>query len=98
MQYYAKLIDTWIDRKYGWHNIKPMDNNNEYTSTDLQSLEQHVTDLIDTVDTLKNENTSLRHQHHQLMTERSQLIEKTELARTRIEAMIGRLKALEIDA
>jgi len=75
-----------------------MDKNKEYTSSDLQSLEQHVNDLIDTVDVLKSENTSLRHQHHQLMTERSQLIEKTELARTRVEAMIGRLKSLEIDA
>jgi len=75
-----------------------MENNKEYTSNDLKSLEQHVTDLIDTVEVLKNENTNLRHQQHQLMTERSQLIEKTELARTRIESMIGRLKALEIEA
>ncbi len=74
-----------------------MDNNKEYTSTDLKSLEHHVNDLISTVDVLKNENTNLRHQHHQLMTERSQLIEKTELARSRIEAMISRLKALEIE-
>lgn len=74
-----------------------MDNNNEYTSSDLKSLEQHVTDLIDTVATLKNENKSLRQQHHQLMSERAQLIAKIELARTRIEAMIARLKVLEID-
>lgn len=74
-----------------------MDNNKEYTSSDLKLLEQRVNDLIDTVGVLKNENTSLRHQQHNLMTERSQLIEKTELARTRVESMITRLKSLELD-
>lgn len=75
-----------------------MDNNKEYTSSDLRLLEQRVSDLIDTVGVLKSENTSLRHQQHNLMTERSQLIEKTELARTRVESMISRLKSLELDS
>jgi cell division protein ZapB len=76
-----------------------MDSNNEtYTESDLQRLESQIDALIDTVNLLKQENTSLRHQQDQLMTERAQLIEKTELARSRVEAMISRLKSLELSS
>ncbi len=69
---------------------------NVYTETDLSHLEQRIDELIDTVGMLKNENTSLRQQKDKLSTERSQLIEKTEMARSRVEAMISRLKSLEL--
>ncbi len=76
-----------------------MDSNNKtYTESDLQRLESQIDALIDTVNLLKQENTSLRHQQDQLMTERAQLIEKTELARSRVEAMISRLKSLELSS
>ena len=71
-------------------------NKNVYTETDLSHLEQRIDELIDTVGLLKNENTSLRQQKDKLSTERSQLMEKTELARNRVEAMISRLKSLEL--
>ena len=45
---------------------------------------------------LKEENRSLRNQQDSLVTERANLIEKNELARTRVEAMINRLKAIEV--
>ncbi len=67
-----------------------------YTEDDLRQLEQRIDDLIDTVGLLKNENTNLRQQQDRLVTERSQLIEKTEMARSRVEAMISRLKSLEL--
>jgi cell division protein ZapB len=67
-----------------------------YTETDLSHLEQRIDELIDTVGMLKNENTSLRQQKDKLNIERSQLIEKTEKARSRVEAMISRLKSLEL--
>jgi len=74
-----------------------MDSNKpEYTETDLAHLEQRIDELIDTVSLLKNENTSLRQQKDKLSSERSQLIEKTEIARNRVEAMISRLKSLEL--
>ena len=73
-----------------------MENNIEYTETDLRQLEQRIDELIDTVGLLKNENTSLRQQKDKLVAERSQLIEKTELARSRVEAMISRLRSLEL--
>jgi len=67
-----------------------------YTEDDLKLLETQIDELIDTVGLLKNENTSLRHQKDKLVGERSQLIEKTEAARSRVEAMISRLRSLEL--
>lgn len=67
-----------------------------YTETDLSHLEQRIDELIDTVGLLKNENTTLRQQKDKLNSERSQLLEKTELARSRVEAMISRLRSLEV--
>ena len=75
-----------------------MDSDNKaYSESDLQKLESQIDALIDTVEQLKQENTSLRHQQDQLLGERSQLIEKTELARNRVEAMITRLRSLELN-
>ena len=71
-------------------------NKTTYTETDLRQLEQRIDELIDTVGLLKNENTNLRQQKDKLVTERSHLIEKTELARSRVEAMISRLRSLEL--
>lgn len=63
---------------------------------DLQSLEAQVDALIRTCEQLAEENKALRDQQANLMAERASLIEKSELARTRVEAMIARLKAMEI--
>ena len=71
-------------------------NKTVYTENDLTQLEQRIDELIDTVGLLKNENTSLRQQKDKLAGERSQLIEKTEMARSRVEAMISRLRSLEL--
>jgi cell division protein ZapB len=62
---------------------------------DLGALERRVDDLIRTVETLKTENSALRVQQDNLINERAVLIEKTEQARTRIESMISRLRAME---
>ncbi len=70
---------------------------NAYTEDDLRLLEQRIDELIDTVGLLKNENKSLRQQKDKLSVERSLLVEKTELARSRVEAMISRLRSLELN-
>ena len=62
---------------------------------DLKKLETRVDELIKAVERLQHENKTLRDSHTHLMTERTDLIEKTEMARTKVEAMIKRLKALE---
>jgi cell division protein ZapB len=62
---------------------------------DLKKLETRVDELIKAVERLQQENKTLRDSQTHLMTERTDLIEKTEMARTKVEAMIKRLKALE---
>lgn len=68
---------------------------NKPENVDLGVLEARVDDLIRTVDALKNENSTLRTQQKNLISERAVLIEKTEQARFRIESMIARLRAME---
>ncbi len=65
------------------------------TDLDLKRLEVRVDELIRTVSLLKEENSSLRTRQDSLMAERADLIEKTEMARTRVESMISRLKSME---
>jgi len=62
---------------------------------DLKKLETRVDELIKAVGRLQQENKTLRDSQTHLMTERTDLIEKTEMARTKVEAMIKRLKTLE---
>lgn len=71
------------------------DNRNQLAEGDLQQLEQKVDSLIRTCSKLLQENHSLKSQQEHLMSERATLIEKTESARTRVEAIISRLKSLE---
>jgi len=65
------------------------------TELDLKRLEIRVEELIRAVRRLKEENTSLRSREGALVNERANLIEKTELAKTRVESMITRLKSME---
>ena len=64
-------------------------------NNDLKNLELRIDELIQLCQQFKSENQSLREQQSQLSAERSHLIEKNELAKSRIEAMIMRLKTLE---
>ena len=62
---------------------------------DLKKLEVRVEELIRACAQLKDENHSLRSQQDSLMAERADLIEKTELAKSRVEGIITRLKSME---
>jgi cell division protein ZapB len=62
---------------------------------DLERLEQQVEELIQGCQRLREENHSLRLRQDTLVGERAELIEKTEQARARVEAMLDRLKAME---
>lgn len=61
----------------------------------IQQLEQQVDELLRTSRRLREENMLLRSQQAAWLTERAQLIEKTDVARTRIEKMVSRLKELD---
>ncbi len=65
------------------------------TDIELKRLDESVNVLLDTISQLKEENVQLRSQQEFLQVERSRLMEKTETARTRVEAIINRLKAME---
>jgi cell division protein ZapB len=61
----------------------------------IQQLEQQVDELLRTSRRLREENMLLRSQQAAWLSERAQLIEKTDVARTRIEKMVSRLKELD---
>ena len=75
--------------------IMNQNDSNNRVDLDLKKLEVRVEELIRACAQLKDENSSLRSQQESLTAERAVLIEKTELARSRVEAMIARLKAME---
>ena len=63
--------------------------------SELKRLERQVEELLDAVQHLREENRALRHRQDALAVERASLLQKNEQVRTRVEAMIGRLKMLE---
>jgi len=63
----------------------------------LTHLEQQIDELLILTQVLGKENRALRTQQKNWTTERAKLIEKNELAKSRVESMITRLKALEKD-
>jgi cell division protein ZapB len=65
---------------------------------DLRALTTKLELLIQRTEHLKAQNRQLVASQQAWREERGQLIEKNELARTKIESMITRLKALEHDS
>ena len=68
---------------------------NDTNELELSSLEARIDELITTIESLTVENTVLKTHQNRLTIERTELINKTEQARTRVAGMITRLKALE---
>ena len=62
---------------------------------EMDALERRVSELISLTEQLSRENKALRTQQENWSVERAKLIEKNELAKSRVESMIGRLRALE---
>ena len=62
---------------------------------ELKRLEQRVDALVRICGRLQNETHSLKHRQDVRTAERTSLLQKNEQVRARVEAMIGRLKAME---
>lgn len=63
--------------------------------TELSTLTRKVDDLIALCNRLRQENRILQASELAWKQERAQLIERNEMARARVEAIISRLRALE---
>lgn len=61
----------------------------------IQQLEQQVDELLRASRRAREENRLLKSQQAAWIAERAQLVEKTELARSRIDKMVERLKQLD---
>jgi cell division protein ZapB len=71
------------------------DSNKNNFEIELKRLERQVDELIALLGQMREENRALRQRQESLATDRSSLVQKNEQVRTRVEAMIGRLKMLE---
>ncbi|MGH8091027.1 MAG: TIGR02449 family protein [Rudaea sp.] len=65
---------------------------------ELHEVSGRIDRLLELCRRLAEENRSLRQSQDQLASERSNLLAKNEQARTRVEAMIARLRSLENSA
>ena len=65
--------------------------------TDSYKFEEKLDRLIELCQQLKQENQALREREAGLVGERSQLIEKNEMARQKIETMLNRLRNLSAE-
>ena len=63
--------------------------------TELARLTRRIDELLGALEQLREENHALKQRHESLASERATLLQKNEQVRTRVEAMIGRLKTLE---
>ena len=62
---------------------------------ELARLERRLDELVIITNQLKDENRSLKERQDSLIADRATLLQKNEQVRARVEAMIGRLKAME---
>lgn len=71
-----------------------MTENDPAQTPDIKELEKKLDLLIELYNSLKQENDALRVKQEVLVREKAQLVEKTNLAKSRVEAMISRLKTM----
>jgi cell division protein ZapB len=64
---------------------------------DINTLERRIDELIALCDELESKHRAIETDRENWTQERTSLLEKNEMAKARIEAMIMRLKSLEQD-
>ncbi len=87
-----EIIDSVLWRDY---ILSMADNISSTFEHELKRLEKRVDALVRVCDQLQDENRSLKQRQDVLTSERATLLQKNEQVRARVEAMIGRLKAME---
>ena len=71
------------------------DSDGKTFALELERLEKRLDELVVICNQLKEENRSLKQRQESLIADRATLLQKNEQVRARVEAMIGRLKAME---
>jgi cell division protein ZapB len=71
-----------------------MTENEPYQSLEIKDLEKKLDQLIELYHSVETENSALKNKQEILVREKAQLLEKTTLAKSRVEAMISRLKTM----
>jgi len=66
------------------------------TAGELERIAKHLDELKSRLESLEQENKLLHDRQEALVAERASLVERNEEARSRVEGMIERLKALEL--
>ena len=69
--------------------------NTHNMDTELRRLETRIDELVATVHRLKEENRALRQRQAVIAADRTALLNRNDQVRTRVEAIIGRLRAME---
>ena len=64
-------------------------------SFNIKELEESLDELIERYSASQQENITLKTKQDELVKEKAKLVEKTNDVRSRVEAMIVRLKAME---
>ena len=80
----------FFDIPYLCNRIKKL-----FGEDELKRLEKRLDELVQICKKLQTENQSLKQRQDSIAEERANLIQKNEQVRARVEAMIGRLKAME---
>tara|TARA_B100001750_G_C15515222_1_gene606590 strand:+ start:225 stop:476 length:252 start_codon:yes stop_codon:yes gene_type:complete len=83
------MVDPQLDEFY----ITIMSKINEQ----LQTLRLSVEDIKKNMDKIEMENSLLKKQQEDLVSEKAELVKKNELAKTEIQSMLDRIKNIEID-
>jgi cell division protein ZapB len=86
-------LTALVERHYSFH----MAESSRTSSLDVEfkRLEKRLEELVSTVHRLKDENRALRARQDSLAAEKTTVMNRSEQVRARVEAMIGRLKAME---
>jgi cell division protein ZapB len=92
-----RSVHHGIDRAGQPHYIDRMTTKTTPSLIDaeLSRLEELVAALLETVERLSQENRSLRIQQDSTASERANLLEKHDQVRSRVDAIVTRLKSLE---
>ena len=82
-----------VARNYSFHMADSKGSAN--LDQELKRLEKRLEELVATLHRLKEENRALRQRQDSLAAEKTTVMNRSEQVRACVEAMIGRLKAME---